>query len=172
MTRAKLVVLISVIAVGCATLSLPRRESQAGCRAVAVRKELAVAYQPVYGQQLYYSVGLPLQYQALKEQIKAELRAEQLNHPAIPESSPETLPLSVAEDKWALVRGHCVSCHTVKEEAKAALDMSDLDALTCEQKLACIREIVDGTMPKNKPLDGAAIGDLIGTFSGSDKVGQ
>jgi cytochrome c553 len=160
-------ILILLLA-GSALALLPGDVAPAGCRHVAVRHvqvQPLVAFTPAYPQH-YYAVGAPYQYEAIKQQIKAELRAEQQQLQAAP--TPEALPLTTAPDKWALARASCVGCHMTNENAKAAIDMSDLSALTCEQKLACIAAVLDGKMPKGKKLDPQTLGNLLGEFSGAE----
>ena len=64
-----------------------------------------------------------------------------------------------------LVQQNCVKCHTEKPDARAALDMSK--PLDAEGKLAAIKALVEGSMPKGKAIDTAARGNLIGELTGA-----
>ncbi len=168
MTR--FILCLAFMAMACNPSSTP-----AGCRHVQVVQQLqaAVQYQPVYAQPYLYSVGANLQTQASEERIAALViqklqAAQQQTAPA-----PQTLPLTAEVDRWQLVRNKCQGCHSTSEAAKTAFDLSgDLETLTCEQRLNAIRQLVDGSMPKGKPVTAEELGDLIGTFSGSEKVGK
>lgn len=168
---------ILILLVAGAALTLLPGDAPAGCHAVHVQKQAVVAYQPVYNSPYLYQVGTGLQLRAAievaKEELRAEMRAMQLNSPGNPESSPERLPITAEVDRWQLVRSKCKACHDTNQAAKEAFDLSgDLETLTCEQRLNAIRQVVDGSMPKGKPLSPEELGDLIGAFSGSEKVGQ
>lgn len=171
------------LAIGFALPPLPGATAQAGCRHVKVQQVQAVVqYAPVV-QPYYWSVGQNLQEDAAAQRIANKVMAllaaqpQQLAAPQCPDGTcqtpqPQTLPLTAEPDRWALVRSSCVACHESNQDAKDALDMSDLDALSCEQKLNCIKQLVDGAMPRGKQLEPGLLGDLIGTFSGSEQVGK
>jgi hypothetical protein len=170
---------------GSALFLLPGDCADAGCRHVQVVQQLqaAVQYQPVYAQPYLYSVGANLQTQASEERIAAlviqKLNAQQLTTSANNSQTshnlpaPQTLPLTAEVDRWQLVRNRCAGCHETNAKAKEAISFSgELESLTCEQRLNAIRQLVDGSMPKGKPVTAEELGDLIGTFSGSEKVGK
>lgn len=172
MTRTLL--LVSAAALALLPLS---GAGQAGCRPIVShhQQQLVVGYVPTYQPQTYY-VGQNLQVAAMEDRIAAavvaKLQAQQLQAPPAP-AAPQTLPLTAEVDRWALVKANCAGCHAANEKAMAAFDLSgDLETLTCEDRLAAIRELVSGTMPKGKKISPEALGDLIGVFSGSDQVGK
>lgn len=157
-------ILLFVVAVAALCLS-PRHCADAGCRHIAVvQKQAAVAYAPVQ-QPYYWAVGQSLQDDARAERI-ANLVIQKLQ--AQQQTAPETLPLTAEVDRWALVKANCQSCHTTNQKAMEAVDMTDLEALSCEQKLACIAAVLDGKMPKGKKLDPQTLGNLLGEFSGAE----
>lgn len=180
MTRARVLLLLLVAAIALLPLS---GAGQAGCRPIVShhRQELrVVGYTPVYQPQTYY-VGQQLQLNAQEDRlaqktaklVMEQLRAQALQAPAQPEApQPETLPLTAEVDRWALVKSSCAGCHTNNEKAVEAMDMSDLSALTCEQKLACIAAVLDGRMPKSKKLDPQTLGNLLGEFAGAETAHQ
>lgn len=154
---------------GSALFLLPGDCADAGCRHVQVVQQLqaAVQYQPVYGSPYYYSVGANLQTQASEERIAAlviqKLQAQQQTAPA-----PQTLPLTAEVDRWQLVKANCQSCHTTNQAAMEHVNMTDLSALSCEQKLACIAAMLDGRMPKGKQIDSQTFANILGEFSGAE----
>lgn len=160
-----------------ACLALPPlpRVAQAGCRQVVRvhHKQAAVVFAPVYAQPYWYSVGQNYQIAAIvQETIKQQmaLQAQQLQAQPCPDGScptPQSQQLT-APVPLSLMAKNCQGCHTTNEKAQAAFDMSDLAALTCEQKLAAIAAVVDGSMPKGKQLDAQTLGDLIGQLSGAE----
>lgn len=164
-------ILILLVA-GSALTLLPGDSVDAGCKSVFVQKQAVVAYQPVYNSPYLYSVGTGLQLRAAievaKEELRAEMRAMQSNSPGNSESSPERLPITAEVDRWRLVKANCQGCHTTNENASAAMDMSSLADLSCEDKLACIAAVLDGKMPKGKKLDPQSLGNLLGEFSGAE----
>jgi len=163
--------ILTILLAGAALALLPGDVSPAGCRPVAFvhhQKQAAVVFAPVVAAPYYYSVGAPLQYAAMKEQIKAELRAEAQQLQAAP--TPETLPITAEADRWALVKGKCAGCHQTNENAKAAVDMGDLSSLSCETKLKMAAAVLDGKMPPKKQLDPSVIGNLLGEIVGAETV--
>lgn len=166
MIRKLPIIVATAIIVGCLGAYV-----YAGCHTVTVRKPPVVAYTPVY-QPYYYSVGQNLQLRAAIEIAKEELRAEMRASQQVSEAGPEQLPLTAEVDRWALVKANCAGCHTTNEAAKNHVDMTDLSALTCEQKLACIAAVLDGEMPKGKKLDPQSLGNLLGEFSGAQTAHQ
>ena len=158
-----LTIIAAVVALACLD-----GHSKAGCHAVAIKKQAIVAYQPVYAPYVY-QVGENLQLRAAIEIAKEELRAEMR---ASQQTAPERLPLTAEVDRWQLVKANCAGCHTTNETAKQHIDMTDLAALTCEQKLACIAAVLDGKMPKGKKLDPQSLGNLLGEFSGAETAHQ
>lgn len=48
---------------------------------------------------------------------------------------------------WQISQKRCAACHDGSDEER--LDLSDLDALSAEQKLLVLRNIYSGKMPKN-----------------------
>lgn len=142
--------------------------SRAGCPPVALRLKVenGVGYRQFYGN-YNYAVGLNIQtdaQQARDERI-ANLVVQKLQ--ALQQQTPQTLPQSMP-DRWSLVRANCVKCHTeTNEKAIAALYLGDLDALSCEEKLAMVRMVTDGKMPPNKPLAPDVVGNLLGQIAGA-----
>ena len=153
---------------------------KAGCRHVqVVQQQAVVAYQPIT-QPYYWSVGQSLQEDAAAERIAAKVlqllqgQAQKLTSSACPDGTcptPRRLPLTVPAP-LSLLAKNCQGCHQSNAKAQAAFDMSDLSALTCEQKLAAIAAVVDGRMPKGKQLDAQTLGDLIGQLSGAKTAPQ
>jgi hypothetical protein len=162
-------ILILLLA-GVGVTLLPGDSPRAGCRSVVAvhHKQAAVVFAPQYAQPYYYSVGAPLQYAAMKEQIKAELRAEAQQLQAAP--TPDALPITAEVDRWSLTKKYCQSCHLTNENARAALDMSDFSAISCDQKLDAIAACLDGAMPKGKPLPPDVLGNLLGEWAGAKTV--
>lgn len=157
-----------LLVAGVALCLSPRHCADAGCHAVAIKKQAVVAYTPVVAP-YYWSVGANLQTQASEERI-ANLVIQKLQ--AQQQTAPERLPLTAEVDNWALVKANCAGCHSTNEKAKEHVDMTDLSALTCEQKLACIAAVLDGKMPKGKKLDPQQLGNLLGEFSGAETAHQ
>jgi len=157
---------------------------KAGCRAVIHHRhqqQAAVVFQPVYQQPYWYSVGANLQIQAIvqetiKQQLALQAQPQQIQSPCpdgtCPTPQPQTLPLTAAPDRWALVRANCASCHTTNADAMAAIDMTDLSLLTCEQKLACMAAMLDNKMPKGKSIDPQTFANILGEFSGAETAHQ
>lgn len=155
-----------------AALSLLPGDAPAGCHAVAIKKQAIVAYQPVYAQPYYYSVGANLQAAASEERI-ANLVIQKLQ--AQQQTAPQALPLTAEVDRWANTKQVCAGCHTTGAEAMGAVDMTDFSALTCEQKISAIKNMVEGKMPppsSGKKVSAEQLGQLIGEFSGADNVTQ
>ena len=93
--------------------------------------------------------------------------------PAVP--APQTLPLTAEVDRWANTKQVCAGCHTTGADAMAHVNMADFSALTCEQKLSAIRNMVEGKMPppkSGKVLSAEQLGQIIGEFAGADNVTQ
>lgn len=167
-----------LLAAGVVLLPLPG-SAPAGCRPVKhhhVHQQAAVVFQPTYPA-YYYQVGQNLQLRAMVQQELQALLAQpqqpqQLTTPCTDGTcqTPQTLPLTAAPDRWALVRANCVSCHETNADAKAAVDMSDLSSLTCETKLKMAAAILDGVMPPKKALDPNALGQLLGEIVGAETV--
>ena len=153
---------------GVALCLSPRHCADAGCHAVAIKKQAIVAYTPIVAP-YYYAVGQNLQAAASEERI-ANLVIQKLQ--AQQQTAPQSLPLTAEVDRWSLVKANCAGCHTTNQTAMEAVDMTDLDALTCEQKLACIAAVLDGVMPKGKKLDPQSLGNLLGEFSGASTAHQ
>lgn len=179
MTRIRSLLLLSVASFALLPLT---GSGRAGCRSVVAhhQQQLVVGYTPAYPAQSYY-VGGQLQLQASEDRIAqkaAALVVQQLTAQALkaeqspPVPQPETLPLTAEVDRWALVKASCVGCHATNEKAREAMDMTDLSALTCEQKLACIAAVLDGRMPKSKKLDPQTLGNLLGEFAGAETAHQ
>ena len=164
------------LAAGVAITPLPG-VSRAGCRHVQVVQQAAVVYQPV-SQPYYWAVGQQYQEDAQAQRIAAKVlqllqAAPQVQQqtaacPTCPApAEPQMLPLT-APDPMSLVAANCAGCHRSNEKAKEHLNMDDLTAFTCEQKLAMIAAVVDGRMPKGKQIDAQTLGDLIGQLSGAE----
>ena len=166
--------LAMILVAGVVFALLPRGAAPAGCRVVALahHKQAAIVYQPNYAQPYLYQVGGDLRAAASEERIAnlvfQKLQAQQLSAPA--QQIPQTLPLTVEVDRWALVKATCVDCHTTKEAAVAYVDMNDLAALSCEQKIAMVRAVLDGKMPPKKQLDPTVLGNLLGEIVGAETV--
>lgn len=162
--------ILTILLAGAALALLPGDVAPAGCRHVAVhhQKQAAVVFAPQYGNGYLYQVGAPLQYRAMIEQAKAELRAEAQALQAAP--TPETLPITAEIDRWALVKKNCQSCHLTNESAEESVDMSSLADLSCETKLAMAAAILDSKMPPKKQLDPSVIGNLLGEIVGAETV--
>jgi mono/diheme cytochrome c family protein len=166
--------ILTILLAGAALALLPGDVAPAGCRHVAVhhQKQAAVVFAPQYAQPYYYSVGAPLQYAAMKEQIKAELRAEAQQLQAAP--TPETLPIT-APESHSIIKDKCIGCHGTNQKA--------MDALPAEQFLAHLtggeiedyqaRErmmvrMLDGSMPPKGPLPGDVLGNALGQIVGAE----
>lgn len=154
-----------------AALTLLPGDAPAGCKNVIIQKQAVIAYQPVY-QAATYQVGAELRTHSSDERIAElvfqKIQAQQLKFAA----QPESMPLTVAPeaDRWALTKKHCQACHLTNENAKAALDMSDFAAISCDQKLDAIAACLDGAMPKGKPLPPDVLGNLLGEWAGANTV--
>lgn len=157
--------ILCLVASSVALSHLPRG-ARAGCNPVVIRKQAIVSYQQFYTPFAYtYAVGQQLQVESQEERI-ANLVVQKLQ--AQQQQVPQTMRQS-PPDRWSLVRQNCVKCHTeTNEKAIAALYMGDLDALDWESRLAMIRMVLDGKMPKNKPLDPAVIGNLLGQIANAE----
>lgn len=70
----------------------------------------------------------------------------------------------------SLVQQNCAACHAKDGEAKDHWDASG--ELTAELKLAAIKAVVSGAMPKSKTLDPQVRADLIGELSGVKPQGE
>lgn len=169
--------LLILLVAGSALTLLPGDSVDAGCHAVHVQKQAVVAYQPVVAP-YYYSVGQGLQLRAAievaKEELRAEMRAMQLNSPGNSESSPERLPLTAEVDRWANTKQVCAGCHTTDATAMEAFSMADFSLLTCEQKLGAVKHLAQGTMPPpgKKQITPEQRGQIIGEFAGANNVDQ
>ena len=160
----------------CASL-YPCGYAGSGCRSVSVvhQRQAVVAYAPSHPGYLY-SVGTGLQLRAAievaKEELRAEMRAMQLNSPGNLESSPERLPLTAEVDRWANTKQVCAGCHTTNASAMEAFSMADFSLLTCEQKLAAVKHLAQGTMPppEKKQITPEQRGQIIGEFAGANNV--
>jgi len=163
-----------LILVAGAALTLLPGDAPAGCHPVQIQKQAFVGYAPVYGQPYLYSVGQGYQLRAAievaKEELRAEMRAMEHSAPESPDNSPERLPITAEVDRWQLVKANCQSCHVTNAKAMEAVDMTSLEDLSCETKLAMIAACLDGTMPKSKKLDPSDLGQLLGEISGAKTV--
>lgn len=160
-----------LLVAGVALCLSPRHCADAGCHAVAIKKQAVVAYTPVVAP-YYWSVGANLQTAASEERI-ANLVIQKLQ--AQQQTAPERLPLTAEVDRWANTKQVCAGCHTTGAEAMGAVDMTDFSALTCEQKISAIKNMVEGKMPppsSGKKVSAEQLGQLIGEFSGADNVTQ
>lgn len=165
-----------------ACLALPPlpRVAQAGCRQVVRvhHKQAAVVFAPVYAQPYWYSVGQNYQIAAIvQETIKQQmsLQAQQLQSQPCPDGScptPQSQQLTVAPDRWALVKANCAGCHSTNAKAMEHVDMTDLSLLTCEQKLACMAAMLDNKMPKGKQIDAQTLANILGEFAGAETAHQ
>lgn len=155
-----------LLAVSCVVALPLQGSSDAGCRHVqVVQQQAVVAYQPV-AQPYYWSVAQNLQDDAKAERI-ANLVIQKLQ--AQQQAAPERLPLTAEVDRWELVKANCASCHAgTNVKATESVDMTDLAALTCEQKLVCIASMLDGRMPKGKQIDSQTFANILGEFSGAE----
>ncbi len=63
-----------------------------------------------------------------------------------------------------LLQQNCVKCHTENADAREHLDMSK--ELTSDQKLASIKALLLGSMPKGKTIDAQLRSDLAAELSG------
>lgn len=170
------------LAIGFALPPLPGATARAGCRhvkVVAVQQQAVVAYQPAV-QPYFWAVGSQLQEDAAAQRIANKVMALLAAQPQqltaqCPDGTcptPQTLPLTAAPDRWALVKANCAGCHSTNEKAMAYVDMTDLSLLTCEQKLACMAAVLDGKMPLKKTLDPQILGNLLGEFAGAETAHQ
>jgi mono/diheme cytochrome c family protein len=173
---------IILLLAGVGVTLLPGDSPRAGCRSVVAvhhQKQAAVVFAQQYAQPYYYSVGAPLQYAAMKEQIKAELRAEAQQLSAAerreaPPSAVETLPIT-APESHSIIKDKCIGCHGTNQKA--------MDALPAEQFLAHLtgseiedyqaRErmmvrMLDGSMPPKGPLPGDVLGNALGQIVGAE----
>ena len=155
-----------LLVAGVALCLSPRHCADAGCHAVAIKKQAVVAYTPVVAP-YYWSVGANLQAQASEERI-ANLVIQKLQ--AQQQTAPERLPLTAEADRWALVKANCQGCHITDKEAIAAVDMSILDDLNCSTKLKMAAAVLDSKMPPKKQLDPTIIGNLLGEIVGAETV--
>ena len=166
--------LAMILVAGVVFALLPRGAAPAGCRVVALshHKQAAIVYQPAYAQPYLYQVGAEFRTAASEDRIAnlvvQKLQAQQLT--AQPQQAPQTLPLTAEVDRWALVKANCAGCHTTNEKAVAHIDMTDLAALTCEQKLAMAAAVLDGKMPPKKQLEPSVLGNLLGEIVGAQTV--
>lgn len=70
----------------------------------------------------------------------------------------------------SLVSQNCAACHAKDGDAKDHWDASG--ELTADLKLAAIKAVVSGAMPKSKTLDPQVRADLIGELSGVKPQGE
>lgn len=76
--------------------------------------------------------------------------------PQQPAANPQ---FSLQQKPGAIIESRCVKCHS-GANAKGGLDLTQ--ALSCEQKLATIRKVINGEMPKGgPPLTPEEIGDFM-----------
>lgn len=172
-------ILTLLIAAGFAIPPLPG-EARAGCRHVkVVQQQAVVAYQPVAAP-YYWAVGQQLQDDAHAQRIASKVlqllaqqaQAPQQAAPCPTCPTPQSMPLTAAPDRWALVKANCAGCHSTNEKAMSHVDMTDLSLLTCEQKLACIAAVLDGKMPLKKEIDPQVRANLLGELSGAETAHQ
>jgi hypothetical protein len=64
------------------------------------------------------------------------------------------------------VAANCVKCHSPGGAGVAKINLTQLSALTCEQRLACARAILSTKMPKNRKLNpdeaGKTLEEIVG----------
>jgi len=177
-------ILILLVA-GSACALLPRTAVDAGCHAVHVQKQAVVAYQPVYNSPYLYQVGTGLQLRAAievaKEELRAEMRAQQLttsanNYQTSPNlPAPERLPLNAEVESHSIIKNTCIGCHGTNQKAIDALPaekfLAHLTGDTLEDYQARERMMVrmlDGSMPPKGPLPGDVLGNALGQIVGAE----
>lgn len=162
--------IVTALLVAILAALLPRG-LQAGCQTVHVRhfRNQAIVVNQPYAQSYLYQVGAPLQIEASAEKT-ADLIWEKLTAKmqAGGQADAVTMPLTVAGDRFSLVRANCVGCHTTNAKASEAFDMTSLETLTCEQRVQMATSVLDGRMPKGKKLAPNVMGDLLGQILGAD----
>lgn len=97
----------------------------------------------------------------------AQAVVDKLNAPVAGEKAAAKEPDVFAPPPASAVTANCAGCHAAGKNATAVakIDLSNLRALSCENKLAAIRAVVSGSMPKGRKLDDQAIGHLIEELS-------
>lgn len=153
--------------------------SEASCPKVFVRKQAValVQYVPVYPQQ--YQVGAQVQQEAIIEAAIAKALSR-FQATTVTERTITTTQASVggqasvqgmSAGNWTGKLTKCNGCHgATSANAKAIEHWAITAEMTCEERLAGIRAMQQGHMPKNGTLTPQEAGDHIGALSGVDDL--
>jgi len=160
------------VAAACFGLSLVDT-ADAGCRVVLSSRggishrhgnNVVVLKQVVADQ--YYSVGAAIQEEALADRIAAKVEARLLARSGTVQASDVPPDPQPALDS-ALVQRACVRCHNAQHPDR--LDLTDLSALSCEDRLEAVRRVVSDDpgerMPKGVELQPGEIGSVLQELS-------
>jgi len=169
-------VLLGALVVGCVCVCLSTLDpgpstASAGCRVVLRSRgsfhhdnNVVVLKQVVADQ--YYSVGAAIQEEALADRIAAKVEARLLARSGTVQASDVPPDPQPALDS-ALVQRACVRCHNAQHPER--LDLTDLSALSCEDRLEAVRRVVSDDpgerMPKGVELQPGEIGSVLQELS-------
>lgn len=120
---------------------VPLTASGADCRQFFTYQYAYAA--PVVYPQVYYAAGKDIEAEALAAKV-AKLVASQLR--AELTATPKGLGHPVATRQSALAQ-HCAKCHS-GANPKGGITIDGVTPMRCEQILAAIRAVADGSMPK------------------------